>query len=103
MAEKKINMDVGLTILRQLGNAKFMTMTGAHKMLAIENGLQFFIPRANNIRKVRIDWKAGEDLYHMYFYSVYGETVKLVQERLYVHADDLQDNFKYVTGLDTHL
>jgi hypothetical protein len=97
-----IDKEVGATILRQLGGNRFAVMTGASKFIALKNGLQFFIPRSKNIRRVQI-LLTGDDLYTMAFYSIYGTSIKLINSKHAVGCNQLQSIFEKVTGLHTHL
>ncbi len=45
------NQIIAKTILEQLGGGRFMAMTGAKNMVAIENGLQFDLPRTRHYVK----------------------------------------------------
>ena len=98
--------DVALTILKQLGGNKFRVMTGADKFVSNPNGVSFWIPRSNNVRKVSIVLGAS-DTYSVAFFScrkVGGlPEFKTLSVHTSVYADQLQSVFTSVTGLDTHL
>ncbi len=91
------------TILKQLGGNKFLAMTGARNLLAVDKGLRFNLP-GYKVNTVIISLNE-RDLYHMTFYKV-GKTVattKILAEYDDVYAEDIQRNFTLATGLDTHL
>lgn len=94
-------IEVANVIVRQLGGGKFKMMTGAKDFIAIDKGVQFMIPRSNNVRKVRVTLDG--DLYRMEFYSIRGIDVKLVHACQGIYADHLQWHFTEVTGLETSL
>jgi hypothetical protein len=75
--------------LSQLGGRRFAVMTGASKLMALHNGLQFFIPRSKNVRRVQIVL-VGDDLYTLAFYSVHGDKIKLLDSKHAVFCDQLQ-------------
>jgi hypothetical protein len=93
---------IAQTILAQLGGNRFAAMTGAKNFLRLDSGLQFDIPRANGIRKVRVELN-GNDLYDVTFYKVLGVNVSPVAELQDLYADQLQSNFTEQTGLYTRL
>jgi hypothetical protein len=90
------------TIFAQLGGNRFAAMTGAKNFVRVDNGLQFDIPRANGIRRLRVELK-GNDLYDLTFYKMLGGNVSPVAELQDVYADSLQANFTEQTGLATRL
>lgn len=106
-------------ILQQLGGNKFIAMTGAKNLLALENGIRFTIGRnASKANRVEITLN-GLDLYDIKFikhtpYKIkvdYNKgTVKETQEKSVVlkeyndiYCDMLQELFTEFTGLYTHL
>lgn len=98
-------MQVAHTILDQLGGSRFVAMTGAKQLVALERGLQFKIGsgavnRANTV-KIELD---ASDTYTVTFYRVRGLDVVRIGEPLQgVYADQLQGAFTASTGMDTHL
>lgn len=102
MTTKEERLQIARTIQHQLGGSRFVVMTGAKDFLALESGLQFMIPRTNNIRKVRIILQ-NNDLYTVEYYSVHKAEAKLRSRTEDLYADQLQDNFTLATGLYTHL
>lgn len=110
---------VASVILQQLGGNKFIAMTGAKNLLALENGIRFTIGRnASKANRVEITYN-GLDLYDIKFikhtpYKIkvdYNKgTVKETQEKTVVlkeyndiYCDMLQELFTEYTGLYTHL
>jgi hypothetical protein len=93
---------VAETILKQLGGRKFAVMTGASKFLTLKDGLSFFIPQANGIRKVTVELNS-RDLYDVYFYGVRKEVITFKSGHQNVYAEDLQATFTQATGLYTIL
>ena len=64
------NQQIANTILQQLGGNKFVVMTGAKQLVAIENGLRFRIGRNDSkANMVRIVLKA-DDTYKMEFIKI---------------------------------
>ena len=99
---------IAQTILAQLGGRRFIAMTGARNFICGENYLMFSLPKGfakEGINKIRItlDWT---DTYIFDALKVYPgpeqkfDTIKKLD---YVYADDLEDIFTSITGLDTHL
>ena len=61
------NQEIANTILQQLGGNKFVVMTGAKQIVAIERGVRFRIGRnATRTNMVRITLR-GDDTYKMEF------------------------------------
>lgn len=92
------------TILEQLGNNKFIVMTGAKNFISFENGLAFTLPH-KKIKQVQIILNS-KDLYNMVFLGVNKRLFNSIKEiAIYVdvYNDQLQSIFTEVTGLDTHL
>jgi hypothetical protein len=108
-AQQNGNMQIANTILQQLGGGRFITMTGARDILAIDAGLQFKMPARfakDGINFVKIEL-ADSDTYTMTFGKVFTskgmpEYEEICVEPL-VYADALQATFTSCTGLDTHL
>lgn len=64
------NQQIANTILQQLGGKRFLLMTGAKQLVAIENGLRFRIGRNDSkANMVRIVLKA-DDTYKMEFIKI---------------------------------
>lgn len=68
---KGTKMQVANEILKQMGGNKFLAMTGASNLLALESGLQFKIPtrlasNKANIVRIVLD---SDDTYTMTFYK----------------------------------
>lgn len=101
-------MQVAKTILEQLGGGKLIAMTGAKAFVAIENGLQFRVPRAKDgINSVAIVLTANDD-YTVTYRRISradakrGEAV-IVAEHTGIYCDMLQNNFEEATGLFARL
>lgn len=103
------NQITAKTILNQLGANRFLAMTGAKNLVAIENGLQFDLPRTRHfvkdgINKIQIILDASDT------YTVRGlkcmprkfECKELATESG-IYADMLQGTFTEMTGLNTYL
>lgn len=99
------NQNIASIILKQLGNNKFIAMTGAKQIYAVENGLQFKLPA--NFAKNKINFVVIRlnfmDLYDIEFGYIRGNTYKAVEKVEDVYCEDLQRIFTEITGLDTHL
>ncbi|CAH0531123.1 hypothetical protein [Vibrio hippocampi] len=103
------NQIIAKTILEQLGGGRFMAMTGAKNMVAIENGLQFDLPRTRHyvkdgINKVQVVLNPSDT------YTVLGlkwmprkYEFKELANQSGVYGDTLQAVFTDITGLDTRL
>ena len=100
MTAQQQRLDVAKTILAQLGGARFITMTGAKDLLAIDSGLQIRVT-ARKVNRVTITLR--NDLYDMQFLGVRGFNVTDVAQVKGVYADQLQALFTEHTGLDTKL
>ncbi|MBI1919671.1 MAG: hypothetical protein HYS23_01175 [Geobacter sp.] len=102
------DLQIAQTILAQLGGRRFITMTGAGDFIGGDNFLMFSLPAGfakEGINKIRItlDWT---DTYIFEALKVYrGPELKSesIEKLDYVYADDLEEIFTRVTGLDTHL
>ena len=98
---------VANTILSQLGGRRFMVMTGAKHMVAVEDGLSFRLPGGggfcrHGINAVRVTLNSM-DLYDVDFIRIRGTTLKTVERREGLYGDSLQPVFTEVTGLNTRL
>lgn len=109
VTQKSESMQISKTILQQLGGGRFITMTGARDLFAIDSGLQFKLPSRfakDGINFVKIEL-AESDTYTMTFGKVFSskgmpDYKELCVEPL-VYADALQATFTSCTGLDTHI
>lgn len=100
-------MEIARTIWQQLGGGRFSVMTGAARPIALENGIQVRFPgRKVNLVTITLD---PFDTYTMTFQRFRKRSnswefeSKTVAEHTDVCADQLQDVFKSVTGLETRL
>ncbi|MCG9780470.1 hypothetical protein [Photobacterium damselae] len=103
------NQVIAKTILEQLGGGRFLAMTGAKNLVAIESGLQFDLPRTRHyvkdgINKVQIILNPSDT------YTVRGlkwmprkYEFKELANQPGVYGDTLQSVFTGITGLDTRL
>ena len=112
------NMNIAETILQQLGGRRFIVMTGAKNLTAIDNGLRFQIGRnaskANRVEIVLTPMDTYDYTFIKYRpYSVKIDhkamTVKEVPEKREIvkhfediYCDQLQELFTEVTGMYTH-
>lgn len=99
------NLQVSKTILEQLGGRRFIAMTGARDLIGGPDYLMFRLPRGlalNGINKVKItlDWTDTYVVEALRLGPVACETIEHVDS---VYAEDLQQVFTRLTGLDTHL
>lgn len=99
MKRRKKTMTIPDTILEQLGGNKFLAMTGS---IALTNGDDLMIKLCRKVKKLK--WLTihlnGLDLYDLTFTEDMGKVVKIIKN---VYADQLQEIFTDVTGLDTKL
>ncbi|MDE9429867.1 hypothetical protein [Xenorhabdus bovienii] len=99
------NIEIANTILAQMGGNRFIAMTGAKYLVAIENGLQFKLPArfaAKGINCVQITLESS-DTYKMKFLKIREVECKEISEIQGLFFDQLQEFFTEQTGLDTHL
>lgn len=99
------NIQIANTILDQLGGNKFIAMTGANNLVAINKGLQFKLPAnfaKNKINCVQVILDPS-DTYTMKFIQLKKYDVKVLIKIEGVFFDQLQEFFKEKTGLDTRL
>jgi hypothetical protein len=102
------NYEISNTILQQLGGNKFVAMTGARKLVTMEQGLRFRLPdqfAISGINQVVVLLDPTDDYTVRFERSNVRARVpnKVVSEYHGVYADQLQSLFTKVTGLDTHL
>lgn len=93
-------------IMRQLGAGRFIVMTGASNVAAVENGVAFKLPykmTENGINHVKITLKNESDTYTIQFLKLTRTKLHVIREVSYVHCDQLQDVFTNHTGLYTSL
>lgn len=102
-------MQVANTVLSQLGGNRFIQMTGAKDLLAIDGGLQFKLP--NNLCKDRINFVRiildPSDTYTVEFGRItrvdHMPTYKALHSHDGIYCDNLTELFTQVTGLYTRL
>jgi hypothetical protein len=108
-------MEIARTILNQLGGNKFLVMTGAKNLMALDNGLKMTLPK-NMSKANRLEIKVnGMDLYDIRFYHFtepkvdfktmeYHEAkTKEIQSFKDIYCDQLQEIFESATGMYTKL
>lgn len=105
-------IEVANEIIRQMGGRRFIAMTGARDMMALDSGLRFRLPGGggytkNGINKVEIDLQP-DDTYTIRFCKINFTNridlqTKTVSEFYGIYNDQLQKLFTAETGLDTHL
>lgn len=96
-------MTVAATILAQLGNNKFLAMTGAKNLMGLGDGLSMQLPRnASKANRLKIKLRA-DDTYNVEF-SRYAK-LEVVPVRSFegVYADQLRSIFSDVTGMAVSL
>jgi hypothetical protein len=96
-------MTIAVTILKQLGNGRFVAMTGAKNLISHDDGLSFKIGRnSKKVTHCRVRLTSADE-YIMEFMNIRGVNFKTIAVRENVYCDQLQTVFTSETGLDTHL
>lgn len=99
------DMTVSKTILQQLGNNKFIAMTGAKNFIGSANTLSFQLPgrfAAKGINGVRIELKP-DDTYTVTFLKSKKYDLITISTHDNIYCDGLRELFERVTGLRTRL
>ena len=98
------NQDIAQTILAQLGGNRFVAMTGARNLMAIESGLTMKLGKGahDGITHLTITLDA-DDSYTLEFQKVRGTKVAEITKHVGVYADMLTDVFYNATGFLTSL
>ncbi len=104
---RKEKMAIANTILQQLGGHKFVVMTGAKDILALDSGLRFRLPGGggfckHGINLVRVELEPN-DLYSMAFFKCSKRGNEKIAGYSCIYNEDLRRTFTAETGLDTHL
>jgi hypothetical protein len=89
-------MEVAKTILEQLGGNKFLVMTGAKDLVALESGLRFKLGR--KFFTVRLNQFDTYDL-TLSTFSMKTLEHKIIDENTGVYVSDLRNMFTAMTGL----
>ena len=110
------NQEIASEILNQLGGNKFLVMTGASNLLAINNGLRMNLPKNMSSANLLYITLGGDDLYTMRFdcwrkrrkikgslFDFEPDKITTVKEFEGVFFDQLQELFTSVTGMYTKL
>ncbi len=100
-------MAIAGEIIRQLGGHKFVVMTGAKDILALDSGVRFRLPGGggfcrHGINYVRIELDPN-DTYSMAFFKANKKGSQKLAGFSFVYFDKLQELFTQETGLETHL
>lgn len=96
-------MTIAATILAQLGNNKFIAMTGAKNLMGLGDGLSFQIGR-NSSKANRVKIKlAADDTYTVSFARYAKLDVKQLEQFDGIYCDQLREVFTRYTGLETSL
>ena len=100
-------MEIAQTIIDQLGGKRFIAMTGARAIYALDSGVQFGLPGSggftkHGINRVRIILEPS-DTYTVKFFKIRGMKKTHEIEYSNVYDDNLQSVFREATGLDTNL
>jgi hypothetical protein len=93
---------VAITILKQLGGNHFIAMTGANNFACDDYSMSFKFKMCSKTNCLKISL-TPMDLYDMEFFRIRAGEIKPVEKFEGVYWDMLQDIFKSVTGLNTHL
>lgn len=99
------NQEIAQIILEQLGGRRFLGMTGAKELVAIERGLRMRLP--SNLTKQRITHFTvtlnGNDTYKVEAHKVRGIQSKEMARVDECYCDQLREAFEDMTGLYTSL
>lgn len=95
-------MSVAQTILEQLGGNRFLAMTGAKDLVADARSLTLKLPRPSRMTALVVTLDPT-DTYTLQTYRGHGVRMTPARRLTGVHADQLQDSFRALTGLDTVL
>jgi len=95
------------TIYQQLGGHRLPIMTGVKNFVAHDDGLSFRLPSSPNYAKDGINCVKitlnGKDLYDVEYGSIWGLKYKKVRQVHDLYAENLQESFRQVTGLETRM
>ena len=99
--------EIADTTLQQLGGNKFVVMTGAKHLARDGDGaLSFQLPGGGfakgGINHIKVALTPG-DTYSVTYGKIRGNTYKVVHQADGLHADQLRNNFREHTGLETSL
>lgn len=96
-------MTIAQTIIDQLGNGKFIAMTGAHQFIDHGRGVAFRIGRnENKVTHVNVSLNFA-DLYDVEFINVRGVNVKRISAACMIDAAGLRSTFTSHTGMEISL
>jgi hypothetical protein len=102
------DLRVAATILAQLGGRRFIAMTGARDLIGGSNYLMFNLPAGfarDGINQIRItlDWTDTYIFEALRISQGSEANCETIEKLTGIYADDLQEIFTSITGLDTHL
>jgi uncharacterized protein YfdQ (DUF2303 family) len=102
-----LNQIIAREILNQLGAHRFLAMTGAKNLTALNSGLQFDLPArfaVNGVNRVTIEL-APSDTYTVTFFKLNRRNFdsKVIAREELIYCDMLQATFTQHTGLYTTL
>ena len=97
------DLNIAETIYNQLGAGRFLTMTGAKSLVAIDDGLQFKIPQAKQgINGVRIELNSHDQYditYHKIRETKFEIQITEQNKQVDIPAENLAQAFENATGL----
>lgn len=101
------NAEIAKIIYSQMGGSRLAVMTGAKNFVAIENGLQFDLPKKrgyvrDGINKVQIILDAS-DTYTMRALKMKKFDYDEIRSESGLYCDMIQNTFEQMTGLYTTL
>lgn len=101
------NTEIAQTIYSQIGGGRLAVMTGAKNFVAIENGLQFDLPKTrgyvrDGINKIQIILDAS-DTYTMRALKMKQFDYDEINHECYLYSDMIKKAFERMTGLYTTL
>jgi hypothetical protein len=105
MNTREKQIEIANEIIRQLGGKRFIAMTGARDMFALESGLSFKVPGTmskNHINYIKV-WLDPSDTYTVEFWAYRKMEGKKIAEHDMIYFDMLQDIFTEETGIYTHI
>ena len=100
-----MSKEIAKTILNQLGNNKFIAMTGAKNLVVLEKGLGFRLPRFAGLKINYVEIKVNAmDLYNVTFKQIKRNfDVVTLKEQKDIFCENLKEVLTQETGLYTSL
>lgn len=97
-----MSISIAKEILNQLGSSRFLMFTGAYNLIALENGLQFKLPKHEGIKVNHVKITLTPmDVYEIDFGRVWGNKYTVLSTAKNVYCDELQAVFTEHTHLYT--